>query len=156
MYQELERDEYNEVWDRFEEQFKFNPSVKSSKWPGIIEPKPSFTITWRNRDIGSLDFDSLEVCFLKAFNQLPDQSSIVYALDWQHTSYRIDVRQSEKDRPLWVFPDGDYYIWLSKDFGTGTFGHPWEQTICIFGEELIKIIRDSLPSSFSTIIRENT
>jgi hypothetical protein len=51
MYQELERDEYNEVWDRFEEQFKFNPSVKSSEWPGIIEPKPSFTITWRNRDL---------------------------------------------------------------------------------------------------------
>lgn len=156
MYKELDNDEYNKVWDYFEEKFRFNPSVKSSEWPGIIEPKPSITITWRNYDIEKLEFDSLESCFHNAFKQLPEQSSIYYALDWQHTSYKIIDLEFEKYPPLWVFPDGDYYIWLSKDFNTGTFGHPWEQTLCIFGEELINIIKVSLPSSFSTIIREST
>ena len=156
MYKELESDEYNRVWDLFEEEFKFNPSVNSTEWPGIIEPKPSYTLTWRNRDIESLDFDGLEAHFLNAFKLLPEKSRICYALDWQHTSYKINDLQYEKETPLLIFPDGDYYIWLSRDFVTGTFGHPWEQTICVFGEELIKMTRDPLPNTFSTIIRENT
>jgi hypothetical protein len=34
-------------------------------------------------------------------------------------------------------PNGDYYIFLSEVFRTGTFGHPWEETMCIFGDRLL-------------------
>ncbi|MFB4279141.1 DUF2716 domain-containing protein [Nonomuraea sp. MTCD27] len=36
-----------------------------------------------------------------------------------------------------MFPNGDYYVFLSEDRTNGTFGHPWEQTLCIFGTSLI-------------------
>lgn len=26
---------------------------------------------------------------------------------------------------------------MTDDLTTGTFGHPWEQTLCIFGEPLV-------------------
>lgn len=30
-------------------------------------------------------------------------------------------------------PDWDYYLHLTEDLRLGTFGHPWEQTLCVFG-----------------------
>ncbi len=56
---------------------------------------------------------------------------------------------------MWVYPNGDYAICLSEDMNSGTFGHPWEQTICIFGKELIEITRTNLPLNFSKVLREN-
>jgi Protein of unknown function (DUF2716) len=35
------------------------------------------------------------------------------------------------------FPNGDYYIFLTEDLTQGTFGHPWEQTFCVFGRDLV-------------------
>ncbi|GAB3774366.1 hypothetical protein GCM10027600_36810 [Nocardioides ginsengisegetis] len=35
-----------------------------------------------------------------------------------------------------VYPDGDYYAFLTSDFTEGTFGHPWEKTLCVIGEGL--------------------
>ena len=36
-----------------------------------------------------------------------------------------------------VFPDGDYSIFLATDLRLGTFGHPWEETLCVFGQPLL-------------------
>jgi hypothetical protein len=37
-----------------------------------------------------------------------------------------------------VFPDGDYYVFMTEDMTIGTFGHPWRQTLCIFGARLVE------------------
>nr|WP_230688728.1 DUF2716 domain-containing protein [Micromonospora sp. WMMC415] len=53
--------------------------------------------------------------------------------------------------PLSPYPDGDYHIYLSEDFRFGSFGHPWESSLCIFGAELldaIAAVRRSLPGSW--------
>jgi hypothetical protein len=39
--------------------------------------------------------------------------------------------------PVPVFPHGDYYIFLEEGMTMGTFGHPWEKTLCVFGQDLI-------------------
>ncbi|WEZ69740.1 DUF2716 domain-containing protein [Bacillus altitudinis] len=36
-----------------------------------------------------------------------------------------------------VLPNGDDYFFLSKEITRGLLGHPWEQSITIFGEGLI-------------------
>ena len=56
---------------------------------------------------------------------------------------------------FWVYPDIDYAICLSADLKTGTFGHPWEQTICVFGSELIKIVEPMLAESGFSVLRRN-
>ncbi|WP_198347940.1 DUF2716 domain-containing protein [Plantactinospora sp. KBS50] len=35
--------------------------------------------------------------------------------------------------PLSPYPDGDYSIYLAEGFRFGTFGHPWELSLCVFG-----------------------
>eukprot|EP01133_Synstelium_polycarpum_P023417 gene23417-28073_t len=37
-----------------------------------------------------------------------------------------------------VYPNGDYYIFSRDDFTEGTFGHPWERTLCVFGERMVE------------------
>lgn len=59
-------------------------------------------------------------------------------LDCQHQSwwFRPHEQATWEDRqwPVGVFPNGDYYVFLTEDMTTGTFGHHWEQTLCIFGK----------------------
>lgn len=49
---------------------------------------------------------------------------------------------------------GDYYAFLTPDLEEGTFGHPWEQTLCVIGRRMV----DSLGRSLGTwlpVKREN-
>ncbi len=45
-----------------------------------------------------------------------------------------------------MFPDGDYHIVLTEDMTIGTFGHPWEQTLCVFGAALVDTLAQTLTS----------
>jgi Protein of unknown function (DUF2716) len=96
-----------------------------------------------------------------AFRRCTSPSDRIAVLDWQHPSHwlwphRLDLEDIRRTWDLdpgntgegahylsWpdmrrsVYPDGDYYIFLAADLSFGTFGHPWEQTICIFGQALL-------------------
>jgi hypothetical protein len=45
-----------------------------------------------------------------------------------------------------VFPNGDYYAFLTEDMTAGTFGHPWEQTLRVFGDQLVSALAPMLSS----------
>ena len=145
--------EYNLIWDKFYREFDFKPSVYPQDWPGITEPTPSFTISLTESDYGVCpDSDIILNFFKNAFNKLTGSNKISYILDWQHTCYHAPKVFNDN---LWVYPDGDYAICLNHDMTVGTFGHPWEQTICIFGSALIEITRNFLPKEYSRVLREN-
>ncbi|WP_414646490.1 DUF2716 domain-containing protein [Embleya scabrispora] len=79
-------------------------------------------------------------------------------LDWQHTCYRLRPDVPETDMflprvlegrsregwPFGLYPDGDYHIFLAQDLRFGTFGHPWEHTLCVFGAELLNVIEQDI------------
>jgi hypothetical protein len=75
-------------------------------------------------------------------------------LDWQHQTYRFNpARQAMAWRPDWavpVYPDGDYYAFLTPDLAAGTFGHPWEQTLCVIGPRLCATLGRSLATWLPT------
>jgi hypothetical protein len=52
-------------------------------------------------------------------------------------------------------PDGDYAIFLAEDFSFGFFGHPWEATICIFGEPLLEAFQKYPPRLFEKVVRKD-
>ena len=151
---EFDESDYDRVWNQFNRIFDFKPSVEPKYWPGILEPTPSFTISLTESDYGtSPDEIDLVDFFQMSFNKLSGENRIRYILDWQHTCYYApDVFTNAP----WVFPDGDYAICLNEDMTVGTFGHPWEQTICVFGKELVDITRKALPREFSKVLREIT
>jgi hypothetical protein len=162
---ELLESEYNAVWDRFESQFAFRPSVKENDWPAIQEPTPSITYRISNifhqgeRHYKSLN-SSLMDSFLKCFKSLTNEDDWIYALDWQHPGYKFwpHRRFSLDDYGEWkvpILPNGDYYIFLEREFEFGVFGHPWEQTMCVFGERLLSLLNENKPLLFSEVVRKN-
>ena len=139
---ELGRDEYDAYWATFDSRFGFRAGVSPDAWPAIREPAPSVTF-----DLGVIAdgprrgaaYDAINAEALRAFVwALPDTELVV--LDWNHPAYRFrPAHQALNWRPDWrvpVYPDGDYYAFLTEDFMEGTFGHPWEQTLCVIGELL--------------------
>jgi hypothetical protein len=85
----------------------------------------------------------------------------VVVLDWQHQTYRCrphKVRDEEPPDEMWpteIYPNGDYYIWLAGDFRYGTFGHPWEPSLCVFGEELLAAVAEIGDAALGRILRRN-
>lgn len=139
---ELDRAEYDDHRLLFNARFGFRAGVSSDVWPAITEPVPSVTFDLSVIADGpqrGAAYDAINAEALRAFVwALPDAELLV--LDWQHPAYRFrPAKQALTWRPEWrvpVYPDGDYYAFLTQDLTEGTFGHPWEQTLCVFGERL--------------------
>jgi hypothetical protein len=172
---ELSEAEDKEVWRRFDRRFRFRPSVKKSDWPGIQVPAPFATYSvpdpWSAADITDLHEHALT-----AFRLALPRDSSMYALDWQHSCYRFAPHAPVESWPMpdlrrrglgsdhkvrfedrWtipVLPNGDYYIFLAPDFTWGWIGHPWEQSICVFGDKLVSAVAKHRPSLFTKVLRK--
>lgn len=143
-----EADDVN--WYRFEHDFAFRPSTHPQRWPSITEPAPSITyglepIT-RASGNGPLcaRTGALDTVTLLAFTEILPPGGRVAVLDWQHTSRwwrpHRQVHRDDRPWPTTVFPNGDYHVFLTDDLANGTFGHPWEQTLCVFGQPLLEAL----------------
>ncbi|MDR6227312.1 DUF2716 domain-containing protein [Desmospora profundinema] len=98
-----------------------------------------------NEDLTKKSLIALQTC------TIPEE--YLYSLDWEHNCYHFNpfLQISWVNR---FFPEGDYYLFLEKNFKWGYLGHPWEQSVCIFGVELIEQFQKSLPNAFGEIIRQ--
>src|SRR5262245_33738797 len=123
--------EYRAVWGRFYAHFQFRPDYYERHSPAIIEPTPCAVINLFG-EFDARSIDSLNELFLGAFRTATNQNENLYALDWQHTSYWFHPFHDTHPWRLSVYPNGDYYAFLAADFSFGTFGHPWQQTLCVF------------------------
>ncbi|WP_326559089.1 DUF2716 domain-containing protein [Micromonospora sp. NBC_01796] len=140
-------------WTSFDQRFGFRPGMRS--WPAIREPRPSVTL-----DLGPIfagdhvqfaaGADVVNSLALVALVRALDRETGVVVLDWQHQPYRfwphLFACQPDQQWLTPVFPNGDYYIFLAEDMSTGTFGHPWEQTLCVFGAPLVSALVPMLAS----------
>lgn len=153
----LIQNEYSAVWDNFEEQFDFRPTVYPKQFPSIKEPKGSITYQFKypsaeneEKAINDINYKSLI-----SFKNLTSPNDALYALDWQHDCYWLRPHLPFVEWRIPVFPDGDYSIFLAKDFTFGIFAHPWEQTFCIWGNTLLDEFQKDKPLLFETIVRQH-
>jgi Protein of unknown function (DUF2716) len=149
----LSETEYDTVWDKFYEQFDFKPSVHRQDFPSIKEPSPSITFEF-NFPVSFEILNDLDDKTLSAFVSLTEEKNALYALDWQHSSYWFRPYLPFTEWRIPVLPNGDYYIFLAEDFSFGLFGHPWEQTICVWGEKLLTEFKKNKPLLFDRIARQ--
>ena len=142
-FKKLDKAEIDMVWDRFENLFHFKPGINNNIFfPAIKTSKPKFKFSVKH--CFSLDFSmtKLEAFALSLFDEITSPGERLYALDWQHECYDFDPRR-EMDRnefDEWivpVLPDGDFYIFLTKDFNNVWIGHPWEKTVTLVGENIV-------------------
>lgn len=141
---ELEQNEYSRVWDRIYSDFRFRPSMNADRWPGFSEPDGS--ITWSVASLFAEErvdagVEAIGEALRQGLDKVRGDDEYVLALDWQHRSYRFrpQVAPAPVDLESWLvppLPDGDYYLFLATDFRFGWLTHPWEQTICCFGDLL--------------------
>jgi hypothetical protein len=155
-WQSLDKDEHDQIWDRFEQRLEFRPSVDHAHWPGITEPVPSLTwdLASSRHDVDGrrsgqwsfgVDEDRFNRMIMNALQDCVPAGEWVYALDWQHPGYRLWPHQTDPRLPtdMWpieAFPNGDYSIFTGPDLSFGTFGHPWEATLCVWGADLIRAV----------------
>ncbi len=84
---------------------------------------------------------------LNSFISITQNDHFVYVLDWHHECYMVNLiyfdafkedLESKYNGYTSFIPDGDYYIFISKDLENIWFGHPWEKTVTIIGSKLIE------------------
>jgi hypothetical protein len=152
-WEPISMDAYDAYWSPFSQRFGFRPGMHS--WPAIVEPIPSVTV-----DLGPIfasdhprfaaGADAVNSLTLLALVRVFEPATSLIVLDWQHQTYRFWPHrfacQPDSQWPTDVFPNGDYYIFLTEDMNVGTFGHPWEQTLCVFGEPLVSSLVPMLAS----------
>ncbi|GAB3476319.1 DUF2716 domain-containing protein [Amycolatopsis cihanbeyliensis] len=148
--------EYKRVWDRFDADFRFNPGVPSM--PAIAEPQAS--VTWHLGvllDGGEQAVDQLRRIVERGLRACTEPGEDLYWLDWNHPGCRFyPARVGGQGQPPWpgdAYPNGDYYIYITPDFRLGTFGHPWEHSLCVFGDSLLAEIEHDLTELLGTVMR---
>lgn len=143
--------DYERYWSRFDDEFEFRAGTTSKGWPAIREPHPSVTFDLSVIPDGprrGSAYDAINAEGLRAFVWALTDVAEMIALDWQHPAYRfLPGVQALTCRGEWrvpICPDGDYYAFLTEDFTEGTFGHPWERTLCVMGDRLVGSLGRSL------------
>jgi hypothetical protein len=164
VWTKLEHDAQRLLWAEFADRYQFRVGVKPDVWPAIPEPTPS--ITWdlssvftsgdfanHSRGVAQLVLDLLTAC-------TEWWESLVFH-DWVHPSvlfwpHRID---SLDEVPRWqtggLFPNGDYTILLARGDRFGVFGHPWEQSLCVFGAHALTTMDRLNRSTLTQVLRED-
>lgn len=152
--------EYASVWNDFTLAFDFRPSTSPWDWPGFREPAPSVTYALSlQEDDALIDefYDAMREHLLACAR--PDEE--VYGLDWQHECQRYrphavfgdETAERAVHWTAYLMPDGDYAITLADDWRWGVLGHPWERSICVFGEGLVEAVRTRPPRVFDHVLR---
>jgi hypothetical protein len=157
---ELTDDEYHSVWSQFDQQFHFRASTTPDGWPGIREPVASVTFDLSAIADGprrGAAYDAVNAEALRAFVWALPEVDRWIALDWQHPAYWFHPAPFALTwKPDWsvpVYPDGDYFSFLVPEMTAGTFGHPWEKTLCVFGDPLVSTLGETLATWLPVVRR---
>ena len=164
--------DYERYWTPFDAAYSFAPSSADHNEgvlrPGIAEPLGSVTfsltpITQSGAEaMYCAGVQALNADVLRAFVQVFPEDERLVALDWQHPSYwfRPHAHASRGSTPHgmepapWLvspYPDGDYYIFLTEDLTSGTFGIPGSQvSACSASPSSMHSLRRSQPGCRSS------
>lgn len=157
-WSEFTDDEYTTIWDRFYAEFDFKPNYHERSKSAISEPLPFVTYDL-SANLSVQAISEIDGLLFDSFKAITPIGQLIYWLDWHHKCYRFDPQCAVGFGPTSWYPDGDYYIFLASDFSWGTFGHPWQQSLCVFGVSLLNrvdqymrdrlmVLRESPPNEF--------
>jgi hypothetical protein len=133
------------LWTEFADRYQFRAGTNPDRWPAIVEPSPS--VAWDLGPIftgghpggfaaGSRAVAALVLGTLQDCTEWPE--TVVFH-DWVHPShlFRPHSIDEPEEVPGWdvggLFPNGDYTIFVGRDYSFGILGHPWERSLCVFG-----------------------
>ena len=155
--------DYATAWAPFQERFGFAADPFERDKPAIRLPPGSLVLDLSVLPDGpriAAGTNAINAAALRAFVWLTGDDEELLALDLNHSTFRYSpaaltlstAASSEVPGaafsachwPVQVFPNGDYYAHMPPDLRWGTFGHPWQQTLTIWGHELVDILGTEL------------
>ncbi|WP_116206713.1 DUF2716 domain-containing protein [Amycolatopsis circi] len=141
------------AWYWVHDKLRFWPSTFAHDWPGFHEPRPSaaWDLSTGEYDRASAEFrlgpyaveeHDVARAVLAALQETTAEDDWLWVLHWQHQSFKFWPHRMQQNAPwpVSVFPRGDYHLFLAADFSYGTLGHPWERTLCVFGDKLLPAV----------------
>ena len=150
MVKEFTNQQYDSVWAEFEARFRFQPSV--SDFPGIVEPPGSRTSALA--DCSDPDLDASYDIFRSALREIFPHDATAYYLDWQHTCYEFSPLNDADSNLITFYPDGDYAVVLNPSMSDGIFGHPWEASLCFFGDHCLRYFENHPMPAMGKLMRK--
>lgn len=164
---DLDWDAGKVLWNSFARRFRFRAGSTAENWPAIAEPVPS--VTWDLRPIfqgahpGGFDGGMLAVAalVLGTLQDCTEWYETVVFHDWVHPSslFRPHTVTEPEEVSGWdvggLFPNGDYTIFVGRDDRFGMLGHPWEQSLCVFGATAVAAFETRNNGILSTRLRQN-
>jgi hypothetical protein len=156
------------LWTDFAERFQFRAGVSVEDWPAVSEPVPS--VVWDlspvfNDDCpGGFAAGSLAVAslVLETLQDCTDWYETVAFHDWVHPSalFRPHAVDEPQEVPGWdtggLFPNGDYTIFVGRDHAFGIVGHPWEQSLCLFGDAAVDAFTARNQGTLERVLRRQS
>ncbi|MCU1676960.1 MAG: hypothetical protein JWM93_1718 [Frankiales bacterium] len=146
----LEPDDDERLWKDFTKRFGFRTGDTPDDWPGIREPGNSVTFALVRR----ADLDEAHILearlngeILSAMREVfaPDERLI--ALDWHGEAHGFWPHAFESEAEAWAitpYPTHEFCVFLNEDMTAGTFGHPSERSLCVFGASLVTAAQPAL------------
>jgi hypothetical protein len=153
---ESKTEQYNSLWDFVYDKLLFEPYAKPHCIVTLPQPYKWFD-TSKFMEAGYSDnlYNELHEITQLWFQTICDGKRM-YALDWQHQCYTFDpylpfeTGQLYDKWPIPVFPNGDYYFFLTHDLKNGIFCDGLHFELAIWGEKIINAQKLKAP----TILRE--
>lgn len=145
------------LWSGFTEEFSFSPSVTPDRWPSIrggmsvqrfdvrLYAATSEEFAERAREIDKHLWDLIER-YIEA-----NPGTVLFALEWQHNGFEPELApqsDSGSNRPIAIFPNGEYPLLMTDNGDFYMLGDPWEKSISLFGRSVPKLISSYLESTF--------
>ncbi|GAA2365088.1 hypothetical protein Cme02nite_31990 [Catellatospora methionotrophica] len=143
------------VMERFAARWEFPPQTPDH---GLVEPADS--VTWH---LAAIDGDDSLVGELhriieRGLRSCTRPGERVYALNPGTQGYHFDPRLvGRPGQPLTpgpAYPDQcEYRVYTTGDIRLGTFGDPWERSLCVFGVDLLAKIEPDLDVLLGPVLR---
>lgn len=158
----LSDEDMHNAWTEFARRFSFHRATTASGWPGIDEPMASttwdvtslFELYEADRPAFQAVENSLRTTLASALKTCTSPGDGVFALNLNHSCYRFDPHRDPEPEvlswPISVISVGNYHVFLTEDFASGIFGHPWECSLCCFGVQLEPYFRNG---NLTTVLR---
>lgn len=154
------------LWSDFAEKFRFRAGTTPKDWPAIAEPAPS--VVWDLSPIftgacpGEFLAGAVAVAglVLATLQDCTDWYETVAFHDWVHPSglFRPHSVDDPQEVAGWdtggLFPNGDYTIFVGRAYAFGILGHPWEQSLCVFGGRAVDAFAARNQGILGNILRQ--
>ncbi|MFF3334605.1 DUF2716 domain-containing protein [Streptomyces sp. NPDC002888] len=149
--------EREDIWERFEKRFEV---TYETAYDGIAEPPGS--VTWHmaavqdSRDPLLAEVEAVVARGLRACGRPGDR---LYRLKWYISSTRCDpTRVGGPGQPRWVgysYLADENVIQVTADLRMGTYGNFVEESLCVFGADLVAEVEEELTGLLGTVLRRD-